>query len=331
MTLAALCITAAAALSVPKTAPSPATVLITTVPAQGIDISALQHPHNAAINWPDVAAAGNTFAAVKASEGAYYANPYYASDAAQAASAGLLVMPYALANPYPAKANGSAKDQADMAARQLTPATVPARQMLPLALDIEPDPYAAAHNTTQCYGLSPAAMTRWIRQFLTEAQLKTGMKPLIYTTAAWWKACTANSPAFGGYPLWIAWYGKTAPALPAGWNKYTFWQHTTTGAIPGITGTPADQDYLGPIPHASPAAKPVTLTQYPPAPPGLPYWIAAALLAASITIAATTGLAIGSNGNNPRRARTDHTAHHPALRPAATAKSPGVARVGALP
>ena len=52
------------------------------------------------------------------SEGTYYDNPYYASDAEQAASAGLFVMPYAFANPFPAKDNGSAQDQADMAARQ---------------------------------------------------------------------------------------------------------------------------------------------------------------------------------------------------------------------
>ena len=230
--LAALGVAAAAALFA-----TPATLL-----TQGIDVSSHEHPHNAVIDWADVAAAGNTFTAIKASEGTYYDNPYYASDAVQAASAGLFVMPYAFANPFPARDNGSARDQADMAARELSSAAVPASQMLPLALDIEPDPYAARQQTNQCYGLSQTALVTWIRQFMAEAQVKTGKKPVIYTTTAWWKACTGNSAAFGSYPLWIASYGPSKPVLPAGWSKYTFWQHTSKGAVPGITGSTTDED-----------------------------------------------------------------------------------------
>lgn len=66
---------------------------------------------------------------------------------------------------------------------------------------------------------------------MVEAQIKTGGKPVIYT-------------AFGSYPLWIASYGKSDPALPAGWSKYTFWQHTSKGTVPGITGSTTDEDYL---------------------------------------------------------------------------------------
>lgn len=230
-----------------------------STPIQGVDVSSHQHPRGAVINWPDVAAAGNTFTAIKASEGTYYVNPYYASDAEQAARAGLLVMPYAFANPFPAKANGSARAQADMAARQLSSAAVPARQMLPLALDIEPDPYAAAEKTSQCYGLSPAAMVTWIQQFMAEAQITTGKKPVIYTTTAWWKACTGNSAAFGSYPLWIASYGRSAPVLPAGWSRYTFWQHTSKGAVPGITGSSTDEDYLARSRMPVLTARPVSL------------------------------------------------------------------------
>lgn len=228
-----------------------------TTSTQGIDVSSLQHPQNAAINWPAVAAAGNTFTAIKASEATYYVNPYFASDAVQAARAGLFVMPYAFANPFPAKDNGSARDQADAAVRQLSEAAVPASQMLPLALDIEADPYAARQHSNRCYGLSQAAMVTWIRQFLAQAQLKTGKKPVIYTTAAWWNACTGNSAAFGGYPLWIASYGMSNPKLPAGWRDYTFWQHANRGAVPGITGSANDQDYLG-----SPSGNPIALTQF---------------------------------------------------------------------
>jgi lysozyme len=243
--LAGLAVAGATTLSAPTAAK----------PAQGIDVSSLQHRQNAVIDWPAVVAAGNTFTAIKVSEATYYLNPYYVPDAVQAARAGLFVMPYAFANPFPGKENGSARDQAELAAGRLTSAAVPAGQLLPLALDIEPDPYAARQQTNQCYGLSQAAMVRWIQQFMAEAQLKTGKKPVIYTLLSWWKACTGNSAAFGGYPLWIASYGPAAPVLPAGWRTYTFWQHTSRGAIPGIAGD-TDQDYLGPV------AEPADLAQF---------------------------------------------------------------------
>jgi hypothetical protein len=57
--------------------------------ARGVDVADYQHPHGAAIAWPRVAAAGFKFAFIKATEGDYYPNPYYASDLAQAKAAGL--------------------------------------------------------------------------------------------------------------------------------------------------------------------------------------------------------------------------------------------------
>src|SRR5712691_6930741 len=67
---------------------------------QGVDVASFQHPKSlqnpqgAAINWPEVAAAttGIQFAAIKATEGAYYHNPFALTDLAQARSAGLSVV-----------------------------------------------------------------------------------------------------------------------------------------------------------------------------------------------------------------------------------------------
>ena len=53
------------------------------------------------IDWSAMASSGMTFTGVKASEGNYYTNPYYDTDAAQAVNAGLYVTPYIFANPYP--------------------------------------------------------------------------------------------------------------------------------------------------------------------------------------------------------------------------------------
>src|SRR5215510_3812003 len=57
--------------------------------AQGVDVASFQHPNGAAIDWQQVAAAGIKFAAVKVTEGAYYTNPFAASDLTEAKAAGL--------------------------------------------------------------------------------------------------------------------------------------------------------------------------------------------------------------------------------------------------
>jgi len=65
---------------------------------QGVDVASFQHPTSiqnpagAPINWPDVAAAGIQFAAVKATEGAYYKNPFALTDLAHAKAAGLALL-----------------------------------------------------------------------------------------------------------------------------------------------------------------------------------------------------------------------------------------------
>jgi len=240
----------------------------TTVPALagatqtgGVDVSSLQHPTaTSTIDWSSVASSGITYTGIKASEGNYYTNPYYAGDVAKsyeadaqtAVNAGLYVMPYVFANPYDSTAsgNGTAAQQADYGAAVIKASTSPAysgSHMLPVALDIEPDPYVNSEtNSNSCYGLSQSAMVTWISQFLTEIKkdLGTSKTPIIYTTADWWDSCTGNSTAFSGYPLWLASYGVTNPGLPAGWNNYTIWQYGGAD-ISGISGT-TDVDQLGP-------------------------------------------------------------------------------------
>jgi GH25 family lysozyme M1 (1,4-beta-N-acetylmuramidase) len=219
-----------------------------TTPTQGVDVSSIQ----GTINWADVAAAGMAFTGIKASEGDYYTNPDYAADVQQATANGLYVIPYAFANPFDPADNGTAVQQADKAVGEVKSVSAPASLTMPLALDLEPDPYASNDNTNQCYGLSPSAMVTWINGFIAEYDKKLPeTRPLIiYTEAAWWNTCTGNSTAFGSHPLWLASYGVTNPALPAGWNNVTFWQYSGNGSVSGITGA-TDLDYLGPVVQAS--------------------------------------------------------------------------------
>ena len=243
-----------AGLAIPAATATPAAAV--PAPASGVDVSGLT-TFTSSTPWPGLAQSGNTFVGVKATEGDYYKDPDYIPDVKGAVAAGLYVMPYVFANPYPG--NGTAAQQADYAwtneISKAAPAYLSSKLMLPLVLDIEADPYAGSEkNGNQCYGLTQSAMVTWIQQFLAEAKAKTKKTPIIYTAPNWWSACTGNSTAFSGYPLWLADYGVSDPAVPSGWNNLTFWQYTSGGTAVGIKGG-TDLDYLGPVLQASHAGQ----------------------------------------------------------------------------
>lgn len=204
----------------PATMPAPA-----EAGALGVDVADYQHPGGAAIDWSQVAAAGYKFAFVKATEGDYYANPYYASDLAQAKAAGLYAAGYHFA--VPNVSDGAS--QADYAVG--TSGYTADGRTLPPALDIEYNPYGS-----ECYGLSATQMVGWVSAFTAEEQRLTGQRTVIYTTADWWDTCTGDSTAFSADPLWVAAYRDGSPPMPAGWGSWTFWQYTSRATVPGITG-----------------------------------------------------------------------------------------------
>lgn len=200
-----------------------------------MDVASFQHPNGAPIGWTQVAGAGYKFAAIKATEGPYYTNPYYASDVTEAKAAGLYVAGYHFAIP---NAGDDAVNQADYAVEKGS--YTADGHTLPLMLDLEYDPYTSSDHTNQCYGLTPSAMVSWIGTFGDEVQRLTGQVPIIYTTADWWNACTGKSSAFSSDQLWIASWQTSSPVLPAGWPDWTFWQYTSAGSVPGITNTGTD-------------------------------------------------------------------------------------------
>ncbi|MCW2935396.1 MAG: Ricin lectin [Actinomycetia bacterium] len=285
---------AAAGSSGASSAGSSGEAAVTPLPgaASGLDIS----DGNAEPAWSTLKRSGVSFAAIKATEGDYYVNtatsnptqPGYAGEAKDATAAGLYVMPYVFANPYQGDAarqitgNGSGTCQADYAWQEIGSVTSPkyatSSRMLPIALDIEQDPYAggsAEPNADECYGLSTSAMVTWIGQFLTEAEKDTGKAPIVYMDPGFWTSCTGNATSFtlngtttpfSDYPLWIANWAVTTPKYPAAWRSPTFWQYCA-GGIPvadgGCPNSSADLDYLTPLEQSSAvgtAVKPVQVT-----------------------------------------------------------------------
>ena len=199
------------------------------VPERGIDISAYQNA-NGPIDWRELASHGIRFVTIKASEDTYYTNPYYLSDARAASRAGLAVLAYTFANPD--RAGGAATASfAVRAARYRR-----GRGALPLVVDLENDPY----STSDCYWFGRGRMIAWIAGFTSRARALTGSWPIIYTTAAWWQECTGSTGRFTRDPLWLANYDGGQPAAPSPWTRWSFWQYSENGYLPGIGWTDLD-------------------------------------------------------------------------------------------
>jgi GH25 family lysozyme M1 (1,4-beta-N-acetylmuramidase) len=250
-----------------------AAATVTPLPgvARGIDISS----HNAEPNFSTLKSSGVSFVSVKATEGDYYVNtkttspaqPGYTQEVTDATTAGLSVMPYVFANPYQATGddNGSGTCQADYAWQAIGSqysASATTGLMLPVVLDIEPDPYASTQaNSNECYAKTPAALESWIGAFLGEMKTLSGKTPIIYTDPSFWSTCTGNYPGFSSaYPLWLADYGPASPPGVPGWSSPAFWQYTSTGTASGVTGN-VDLDYLTPVTQNTKVNQPVTLVQ----------------------------------------------------------------------
>ena len=188
---------------------------------EGIDVSHWQ----GTITWSKVAAAGKKFAIIKATESTTYVDPVYATNHAAAKAAGLWTGAYHFARPSLA-ANDAILEADHFAAV----ANLGVGDLIP-ALDLE-----------DAGGLSVANLQTWVTTFLGEVTAKVGIRPMIYTSPSFWSKYMGNSRALAdaGYKtLWVAHWGVTSPTVPAsnwGGHGWTFWQYTSDGSVPGITG-----------------------------------------------------------------------------------------------
>jgi GH25 family lysozyme M1 (1,4-beta-N-acetylmuramidase) len=215
-------------------------------PERGIDVSAFQNA-NGPIDWRELASHGVKFVAIKASEATYYTNPYYLPDARAASRAGLAVLAYAFANPD--RAGGAATASFAIRAAHYRRG----HGTLPLVVDLENDPY----STSDCYWFGQGRMIAWIAGFANRARALTGSWPIIYTTVSWWQECTGSTGRFRRDPLWVADYNGGRPALPSAWTRWSFWQYSEEGYVPGIGWTDLDvfQSASG-LPSLHPASEP---------------------------------------------------------------------------
>jgi GH25 family lysozyme M1 (1,4-beta-N-acetylmuramidase) len=205
----------------------------------GIDVSRFQ----ATIDWAQVRGAGIGFAFVQASRGSGLdcavvpescgADPYWASNYANAKANGVRVGPYHRAFVGAAAGAGVPADaaaEADVfiAAVRATGGLV--RGDLKPALDLE-TPFA---------GLTPKQLAQWVRVWVKRVRGALGARPIIYTNATSW-AATGDTREFARskHPLWVANWNVTRPAVPAeNWagKGWSVWQWTSSGSVAGISG-----------------------------------------------------------------------------------------------
>jgi lysozyme len=212
----------------PTVTPTPTPVPTPASPyVDGIDVSY----HQGAIDWRQVASAGKRFAFVRASAGTLTADTAYWTNRSGARAAGLAVGSYHFANP-----DTAFNDAGNEASWFLQNSAITSGDLIPV-LDLE-----------TANGLSPASLTAWAQTWLSQVSATTGVRPIIYTTPKFWSTSMADTDWFArnGYAvLWIAhWTTAGEPAIPAdGWggNGWSFWQHSSSGLVPGIGG-PVDLD-----------------------------------------------------------------------------------------
>jgi GH25 family lysozyme M1 (1,4-beta-N-acetylmuramidase) len=186
---------------------------------EGIDVSKWQ----GTIDWGLVRASGKRFAIAKATEGVGYEDSQYDANKAGAMANGLAFGAYHFARPDLNSAIAEADWFADTAGYQ--------PGMIIPTLDLE------LHGTK-----TAAELVAWVQAWVGRVYERLGVRPMIYASPSFWKTYMGNTTWFAnnGYAMvWVAHWGVANPSVPGsnwGGKSWTFWQYSSTGHVPGISG-----------------------------------------------------------------------------------------------
>ena len=174
------------------------------VQAQGIDVSKYQGK----INWTKVSKSKKVkFVYIRATEGASIRDSYYKANVDSARKAGILVGSYHV---Y------SSKTTAYQQFANFKAVAVKKKQDLVPVLDIE------GHH-------SGRLNMKRVDKLLELMEREYGAKPMIYTSEKVYSEHFAGKK-YSRYHIFVAKY-EGRPVI-----RYTLWQHSKTGRIPGISG-----------------------------------------------------------------------------------------------
>ena len=185
---------------------------------QGVDVSYYQ----GTIDWPRVKASGIDFAFIRVSDGEVFKDPKFATNWAGARAAGVVRGAYQFFRP--------AQDPIAQADLLVNSIGTLAGDDLPPVIDVE-----------ATGGLSPSTIQARVRTWVDRVTQRLGRAPIIYTGKYFWRDEVGGPRTYAEHALWIAQYTSRCPDLPDPWARWTFWQHTDKGSVPGIRG-PVDLD-----------------------------------------------------------------------------------------
>lgn len=169
------------------------------------------------IKWPEVAAAGHSFAILKASEGLDGTDAALAANIAGARAAGMIIGVYHFIH-LSMDPVGQAKHFLEYARQCGFNAETDFA-----VLDLEDRAFAEEHGA--------AAVVAHAAAFVDAVDAEIGKRTTIYVDLDFANEYVGDS--FAGHPLWIAVYGGVI-RMPAGWTDWRLWQYSATGTVPGI-------------------------------------------------------------------------------------------------
>ncbi|WP_240415043.1 glycoside hydrolase family 25 protein [Paenibacillus periandrae] len=173
--------------------------------------------HQGFIDWVAVAADGVQGVLIKATEGVGFQDSNLTRNAEGAAAAGLKVGYYHYARP---ETGNNVLDEvySFLAAIDGLPVD------LPLVLDVE----------DKAAQLGSAKLTDWSYTWLTEIQIRSGHRVMLYTGASFARSYLGSK--LGEFPLWVAHYGATTPMSNSTWEKWAVFQYSESERVAGIAG-----------------------------------------------------------------------------------------------
>ena len=189
-------------------------------PVRGIDVS----HHQGRIDWQLVRASGQSFAFIKASEGADFRDTRFDENWHSARAAGLVTGAYHYFT-FCAPGLLQAENFLAVAPRE--------RLALPPAVDVE--------YTGNCAGWeSLEDVRRELHVFIRHSESQLGQALLLYTSEEVWRELVP--PELRQHRYWLrSLWGQ--PGTDLDWH---FWQYSDTGAVPGVRG-PVDLNvFAGP-------------------------------------------------------------------------------------
>lgn len=196
--------------------PHPKVARAHTLPIHGIDVSRYQGK----IDWASVRDAGTQFAFIKATEGGDYVDPRFLDNWHGAGRAGVPRGAYHFM--YWCR---PAHEQAAWFRRNVPNDP----DALPPVLDLEWN----GHSRTCPFKATREAALEATKLMLREMEAHTGKRPIIYTDIPFHRDVLDGE--LHDYPHWV----RSTAAEPHeryGNRRWTMWQYTTTGRVPGISG-----------------------------------------------------------------------------------------------